>query len=788
MLDWAQNQLGMSMPVHSSLQGLSSEEAARRLRQYGPNQVGANRHPAWLILLRKFWSPVPWMLEAAIVLQLVLGKPDEAIVMAVLLGFNAILGFSQEQRANRALELLRSKLEIRARVLRDGTWQSLPAPQLVPGDAIHLRMGDIVPADLQLADGEILLDQSVLTGESLPVTLHGTDKAFAGTTVRRGEASGTVSATGARTQFGKTAGLIDTARPVSHLEELIFSIVRYLIVLDAMLIAAMIVYGLSTGKPLTEIVPFSLILLIASIPIALPATYTLATALGALELAAHGVLVTRLSAIEDAAAMDVLASDKTGTITRNQLSVAATLPFAPADAVSLLRWAAIASDPATQDPLDLAILTADRAAQPDVPVPERLQFIPFAPDTKRSEARFMDGTRHMHVIKGAPHAVAALVPGAPDVQAMVDRLGEQGMRVLAVAIGEGDALQLAGLVGLSDPPREDSAALIARLDKLGVRVIMVSGDSAATARAIARQVGLGERVCPADTVQDGMNHPLDYDIFARVLPEDKFHLVHALQHDGHITGMSGDGVNDAPALKQAEVGIAVASATDVAKAAASLVLTSPGLSDVCNAVETSRRIYQRMLTYTLNKIIKTLEIALFLSVGLMLTGTFVITPMLIVLLLFTNDFATMSIASDRAQGSDRPERWNVPALMGIAGLLAGGMLVLSFSVFFFARNVLHLPLPQLQTLIFLMLVFSGQGTIYLVRVRGPFWQSRPGKWLLRTSLLDIALVSLLATHGILMTAIAPARVAELLATIIVWLLILDVVKTAIFRRLCFQNA
>ncbi|MHB0986076.1 MAG: plasma-membrane proton-efflux P-type ATPase [Sulfuricella sp.] len=771
------------MPEATALQGLTSAEAQQRLLQYGPNTVAEERPHPWLAFLRKFWAPVPWMLEATIALQLVLGKADEAAIIAALLVFNAILSFMQENRANNALALLKGRLTIQARVFRDQTWQRLAAQELVPGDVVHLRMGDLAPADVRLLDGQVLLDQSALTGESLPVETGAGSTAHAGVIVKRGEATGEVTATGTHTYFGKTAELVRSAKTASHLENLIFTIVKYLVTLDVLLVAALLVYTWATGIPLTEVIPFALILLVASVPIALPATYTLATALGALELAKRGVLVTRLSAIEEAAAMDVLASDKTGTITQNRLALAALHPYASNTDDDLMRLAALACDDATQDPIDLAILDAARSRDLLSAMPHRLRFIPFDPETKRSEAVFDQDGRQLRVLKGAPRVIAALIQGMSDISKDVERLGAEGSRVLAVAVGTEDTLHLAGLVGLQDPPRDDSRSLVENLRDLGVHVLMVSGDGPATARAVAAQVGIGTRVCPPDTLREEIQQRvLDYDVFARVLPEDKFHLVQALQRAGHVVGMSGDGVNDAPALKQAEVGIAVASATDVAKAAASLVLTNPGLADIEAAVETSRRIYQRMLTYTLNKIVKTLEIAIFLSVGMMLTGVFVITPLLIVLLLFTNDFVTMTLATDRVTYSRKPERWDIPTLMLTAGILAGLVLILSFTVFFAGRNWLHLPLPQLQTLIFVMLVFTGQGNVYLVRERRHFWKSMPSRWLLLASALDILVVGILATQGILMAAIPLALVAGLMILVFGYLIAVDFLKIRIFRR------
>ena len=775
------------MPEATAMNGLTSDEVRQRLLKFGPNVVAEDHPHLWVLFLRKFWAPVPWMLEATIAIQFALGKVNEATIITLLLVFNAVLGFIQESRANNALALLKNRLAIQVRVLRDNAWQQVSAQELVPGDVVHLRMGDLAPADIRLFEGRVLLDQSSLTGESLPVEAGAGNTVKAGVIVKRGEASGEVSATGANTTFGKTAELVRGAKTASHLATLIVTIVKYLVTLDAILVVALLLYSWMNGIAITEVLPFALILLVASVPIALPATYTLATALGALELAKNGVLVTRLSAIEEAAAMDVLASDKTGTITQNHLALSALHPCAPYSENDLMFWVALACDHATQDPIDLAILDAAKSRALLSSLPQRLSFIPFDPETKRSEAQYNQHGSVLRVIKGAPRVIAELVGGEVNIIADVERLGADGSRVLAVAVEtDNSGLKLAGLVALQDPPREDSKLLIQNLRDLGVRVLMVSGDGPATARAVAEQVGIGGRVCSPEKLQQAIQQGvLDYDVFARVLPEEKFRLVQALQQSGHVVGMSGDGVNDAPALKQAEVGIAVANATDVAKAAASLVLTTPGLANIKAAIETSRRINQRMLTYTMNKIIKTLEIAIFLSVGVMLTGVFVITPLLIVLLLFTNDFVTMSIATDHVSFSQKPERWNIPNLMLTSGILAGLVLILSFAVFFAGRDWLHLPLSQLQTLIFVMLVFTGQGNVYLVRERRHFWQSVPSRWLLIASLLDIAIVVVLATQGILMAAIPIWIVSGLIVAVLLYLIAMDFVKMRVFRYFGF---
>lgn len=766
--------------------GLTSVEAAARLEKFGPNAVAERKPHFILALLGKFWAPVPWMLEATIILELALGKFVEGVVFAVLLVFNASLSLFQETRARSALEMLRKRLAVQARVLRDAAWGLIPAAELVPDDFVHLQIGDLVPADIGIREGEVLIDQSALTGESVPIEADEGKTVYAGSLVKRGEASGEVIATGLRTYFGRTAELVRSAKTASHLESIIFTIVKYLVAMDTALTAAVFLYAALAGMPLAETLPFVLILLVASVPVALPATFTLATALGAVELARGGVLVTRLSAIEEAAAMDLLCSDKTGTITQNQLSLAVLHPYAPFSEHDLLRFAAYASDEAGQDPIDLAVLS--RAKSEGVlsgPV-ERLKFIPFEPATKLAEATVIQDGRQFSALKGAPQAIATRVGHAANMGAEVESLSAGGYRVLAVAGGSEDSICLVGLLALQDPPREDSRSLVASLNKLGVRVAMVTGDGIATAQAVATQVGIVGRACSANDLRENIDQTLDYAVFAGVFPEDKFRLVRALQQAGHIVGMTGDGVNDAPALKQAEVGIAVASATDVAKASASLVLTNPGLTDTLTAVETSRRIYQRMLTYTLNKIVKTVEIGVFLSIGVILTRTFIITPLLIVLLLFTNDFVTMSVATDHVSASAMPDRWHIRTLM-LAGTSLGTLiLLLSFGLFFYGRYFLGLPLPQLQTLVFLTLVFTGQGMVYLVRERHHFWNSAPSRWMILSSIVDVSMVWLLSARGILMAPLPAVVIGSVILACVLYLIALDFLKVPILGRLMYR--
>ena len=779
--------------------GLSEAEAAERLARFGPNALAAERRHLLRQLVSKLTGPVPYLLEAAVVLELAAGKVTEAIIVAALVVFNGALSFVQEGRAANALSMLRSRLAVHARVRREGRWQLVDAERLVPGDVVHIRVGDIVPADLAVSGGTVSVDQSVLTGESADVEVAPGGTCYSGSIVHRGEATGEVTATGSHTYFGHTAELVRTAKTASHLEETIFKIVWALLALDGALVVAIIAYGLVTHLPASELLPFVLILVVATVPVALPATFTLATSVGALELVRAGVLVTHLSAIEEAAAMDLLCTDKTGTITENRLSVVAVRPFAGHSEGDVLSLAAAASDDATQDPIDLAVLQAAKDANaPDAG--RRRAFVPFDPSTKRSEATVRVDGSDVKVMKGTPAVVAALAQPPPpdtspdtppdtppDMTETVTALASSGARVLAVAAGAGD-LRLAGLVALGDPVRSDSAALVAHLADLGVRVVMVTGDTAPTAVAVARQVGIGERVGSVDDLRARKSGEIDFDVVAGVLPEDKLSLVERGQRTGHVMGMTGDGVNDAPALKRAEVGIAVSTATDVAKGAASLVLTDEGLGNVVAAVETGRRVYQRMLTYTLNKIAKTFQVSLFLGLGLLVTGAFVTTPRLVLLLLFANDFVTMSLATDRVGFSPRPDRWQVPALSIAALGVAVPWLAFAFGTFLVGRHVLGLGLAPTQTLVFVMLVATGQATIYLVRERRHLWASRPSLWMLGATVADLVVVTAFASRGILMAAVPLVDVGVLLAAVLAATLVLDLLKAPLLARIRSDTA
>ncbi len=766
----------------SAAGGLTSAEAAERLARFGANEVAESRERPLLRLLHKLWSPVPWMLEASVLLELVLGHRTQALIVLALLVSNALLGFLQEDRARKAIELLRARLQIRARALRDGVWATLSARELVPGDVVRLRVGDVTPADCRLLDGALLEDRSVVTGESLAQEVATGDEVFSGTTLRRGEATAEVLRTGTASRFGKTAELVRAAGAAGHIEKIVLGVVKVLVVVDALVAAVIVARAVAEGAPPQEIVPFVLMLLVASVPVALPATITLATALGSRDLAARGVLVAKLPAVESAASLDVLCCDKTGTLTKNELAVARLLPSPGQDESELLRLAAWASDPSTRDPIDVAILEELSRRGLALDLGRRRRFVPFEPATKRSEAIVelgpaSDGT--LRILKGAPPIIGTLV-GAPEgFGAEVERLSAGGIRVLAIAAGPEGSPKLAGLIGLADPPRVDSKETIARLEALGLRVIMITGDSVATARDVAGQVGVSGTVLRAAELRERPAALAGAGVVAEVFPEDKFEIVRTLQQQGHLAGMTGDGVNDAPALKQADVGVAVAGATDVARAAAGMVLVGEGISGILQIVEIGRRIHQRLLTYTLNKIVKTLQTVLFLGGWYLFDGTLAVTPRLIVLLLFANDFVTMSLATDRVGVSRGPERWRLRALSLIGLAIASLWVAFSVAALLVARRTLHFDLPRLQTLSFLLLVFTGQGTVYLIRGRERVVGERPSLWLALSSLWAIAATSALAALGWLMAPLPPRAIGMLALATLAFTALLALSKLAL---------
>jgi H+-transporting ATPase len=765
----------------SARAGLTGDEARRRLEESGPNAMPDTALHPLRRALSKLWAPVPWMLEAAILLELVLGKYVEGAVIAGLLLFNAALGFFQEGRAQATLAALKSRLALNASVRRDGVWKIVPAAELVPGDTVKLSLGAVVAADVRLVEGSVLLDQSMLTGESIPIEAGPGAQTYAGALVRRGEAVAEVTATGARTKFGRTAELVRTAHVVSSQQKAVLRVVRNLALFNGVLIALLVAYAYAISMPWAEIVPLVLTAVLASIPVALPATFTLAAAVGAQALAKLGVLPTRLSAVDEAASIDVLCADKTGTLTNNELKVTTVHPMPGFDESQVMGMAALASSDGGQDPVDGAIraVALQRAASN---LPKLINFVPFDPATKMSEAMVTDSTgATLRVVKGAFAAVAGLTQASPDASTTANELEAQGFRVLAVAVGAPAAMKLAGIIALSDPPRADSAALITELHTLGVRTVMVTGDAPATAAIVAHAVGLDGAVSPPGNIPDRVRAE-DFAVFAGVLPEGKYRLVQAFQRGGHTVGMCGDGANDAPALRQAQMGIAVSTATDVAKSAAGMVLTQPGLVGIVAAVREGRVTFQRILTYTLNTVIKKIVTVLFLAVGLVMTGHAILTPMLMVIIMVTGDFLTMSLTTDKVQASPLPNEWRIGNLTIAGAVLGFCLLGFCTAVLAFGHFSMALGTAALNTLALVALVFGSQTALYAVRERRRLW-SLPSLWLNVSSVANLLIISTLAVAGILMTPLPIVVVAGTLGAAVGFGFVLTVVKIPVFRRL-----
>lgn len=775
-------------------QGLSTEEAQRRLELYGFNEIPKPKVNPILTFLKKFWGLTPWMLEAVVLLSLILHKYLNAGIVGGLLIFNALMSFWQEQKASKAVEALRERLQINARVLRGGQWTLLPARELVPGDIVRLRAGDFVPADVKLLAGGIEADQSVLTGESLTVSLGVSDLVFCGSIVRRGEGEGVVVLTGARTYFGRTVELVQVAHPKSHAEEVTGQVAQRLLILVGIVLGATLIAAWAFNISLLEILPLALILLASSVPVALPTMFTISMSLGALELAHKGVLVTKLSAVADAATMDTLCVDKTGTLTQNQLTLVEVHPLPGYSAEEVLRWAALASQEADQDPIDLAILHGAVALNVSLEPFKRIEFVPFDPSKRRTEAVIEQNGQRFLVMKGAVDTVADLAHADPTLwQEQLNLYASKGFRTLAVAVGkEGEPPHLAGLIALYDPPRSDAPSLIKELQGLGLSVKMLTGDAQPIASEIARQIGIGDKILSATELREKWQlDPLkaaslveESHGIAEVYPEDKYMIVRGLQLCKHKVGMTGDGVNDAPALRQAEVGIAVSNATDVAKSAASAVLTAAGLINIVDLVRIGRVIHQRVLTWIFNKIIKTFQMVFFVVIAFFITKRFVVSEFEVILLLFFIDFVIIALATDKVRGSRRPSLWNMREIVKISAIL--GAVVVGESLFLLGLGLRRVgDFGALRSYSFAVLFYMELFNVFVVRERGRFWSSRPSRALLAIALADLVVVTVILILGIpeLLHPLPIPVLLELIGLTAVFSLgVNDWIKSHLFKR------
>ena len=802
----------------SGPEGLAPREAARRLAAFGRNAVEKERPNRLLAFLKRYWGPMPWLLEIAMVLTFAIGHATEGIIIFVLLTVNAVVGFMQARNSGRAVDLLQSKLEVRTHVRRGGAFTEVDARDVVPGDIVELKLGDLVPADTLVLSGTLSVDASALTGESLPQSAGPGSVVYSSAIVKHGEGTCLVVNTGARTYFGTTVSLVQIARPASRQQKLLFDIVTYMMVLGTVASVAVALFALVTGSGFTVIATIVITFLMGAIPVALPAVLTIVQAVSALELSDHGVLVTRLDSIEDASAIDVFCFDKTGTITQNRLAVtscAAANGYSPADVAAL---AALASSHEAANAIDNAVIayagdkcgdfasgavpassTGDKGgSQGDARLSARFSpavqtaYTPFDPARRCTRAEARCGSAALHVVKGAPDTVVAEAAGTDSktrVAALrtVEKNSQRGYRSLAVAMAQdGGPLMLAGVLALSDPPRPDSAEMIGRLRGLGVRSLMLTGDNLSIAQQVAREVGVGGNIRPASelralTEEDQRALIRGCDGFAEVYPEDKYRIVELLQKDGHLVGMTGDGVNDAPALKQAELGCAVADATDVARASASAVLTQPGLSGVIEAVTASRRTYQRMLTWVLNKVAKVVETVVLFSAGFFLTHNLLISLAGMSLLVFANDFATMSIATDNVTSTASPNSWRLPNLVAASAVVGTCFALFDLGVAYVGAQVLGLSAAGVQTLVLLALVFNAQIRVLIVRERRHAWSSRPGKLIVLVSVVVVACFALAGGLGLMMDPVPWPAIGALLLAALASGAVIDLVKYAAFR-------
>ncbi|MGA2433988.1 MAG: plasma-membrane proton-efflux P-type ATPase [Bryobacteraceae bacterium] len=779
----------------SSPDGLSQAEAEKRLTQYGPNEIEEKKTNPFLKFLTYFWGPIPWMIEVAVILSGVVRHWPDFFIILLLLASNAVVGFWEERQAGNAIAALKAKLAVKAKVKRDGKWTEPAAREVVPGDVIRLRLGDIVPADARLLAGDpVEVDQSALTGESLPAERKPGEAVFSGSIIRRGEIEAMVYATGANTYFGKTAQLVQEAHTVSHFQRAVLKIGDYLIILAVALVAVIITVALFRGDPLLATLQFALVLTVAAIPVAMPTVLSVTMAVGARLLAKKEAIVTRLAAIEELAGVDVLCSDKTGTLTQNKLTLGDPFSLSGIPAAEVVLWAALASRAEDKDTIDLAVIggVKDDQALKGYQV---VHFQPFDPVHKRTEAMVKSGDgKQFFVAKGAPQVILQMSTNAgevkPAVEKAINEFAARGFRSLGVAHADQEGKwQFVGVLPLFDPPREQAKATIASARQMGVDVKMVTGDQVAIARETARQLGMGTNILDASGLGDTKHHETAQlaeaiekaDGFAQVFPEHKFHIVDVLQQCGHIVGMTGDGVNDAPALKKADCGIAVSGATDAARAAASIVLLASGLSVIIDAIKESRKIFQRMNSYAIYRIAETLRVLFFMTLAILIFNFYPLTAVMIVMLALLNDGAILSIAYDNVHYKDKPEAWNMRLVLGISTVLGIIGVVAAFGLFYLGERVFHLDRAHIQTLMYLKLSVAGHLTIFLTRTRGPFWSIRPARILWIAVLGTQTVATLIAVYGLFMTPLGWGWAAFVWGYALAWFFLNDRVKLLAYR-------
>ena len=781
--------------LSSSPEGLTQTEAAKRLTTNGPNEIEERKQNLILKFLSYFWGPIPWMIEVAVILSGVVRHWPDFFIILLLLVANAVVGFWEEHSAGNAIAALKARLATKTRVKRDGKWVTPPARELVPGDVIQLRLGDIVPADARLLDGDPMsVDQSALTGESLPATRKPGDAVFSGSIVRRGQSSALVYATGTHTYFGKTAQLVEQAQTVSHFQKAVLKIGNYLIILAVALVAVIITVAIFRGDAILTTLQFALVLTVAAIPVAMPTVLSVTMAVGARLLSKKKAIVSRLVAIEELAGVDVLCADKTGTLTQNKLSLGDPFCVEGTTAEQVILDGALASRADNDDTIDLAVLGGVKDAEA-LKHYQVVHFMPFDPVHKRTEANVKDKDgKTFQVTKGAPQVILELSANAGTVRTAMEKavndFAARGFRSLGVARAEADGKwKLVGVLPLFDPPREDAKATIATALAMGVKVKMVTGDALAIAIETAKKLDMGTHILDASSLGDSKKDESpataasieQADGFAQVFPEHKFHIVDVLQKHGHIVGMTGDGVNDAPALKKADCGIAVSGATDAARAAASIVLTTPGLDVIIDAIKESRRIFQRMNSYAIYRIAETLRVLLFMTAAILIFNFYPLTAVMIVMLALLNDGAILSIAYDNVHYKAQPEAWNMRLVLGVSTALGVIGVVAAFGLFYLGERVFHLDRPHIQTLMYLKMSVAGHLTIFLTRTRGPFWSIRPARILWIAVLGTQMLATLIAVYGFFMTPLGWGWALFVWGYALAWFLVNDRIKLLAYR-------